>query len=107
MLEDLVGMFLHRLFPGFQLQGSGLFRLIRDTDVEFEEEAEDLVQSYETALKRRRRGVAIQLTMQADMPEDLRELVIDAIDAPADEIYTETGIIGLVDVKQMIVDDRP
>jgi polyphosphate kinase len=107
MLEDLVGMFMHRLFPGFQVQGAGLFRLIRDTDVEFEEEAEDLVQSYETALKRRRRGVAIQLTVQAEMPDDLRELVIDAVDAPADEVYTETGIMGLVDVKQMIVDDRP
>jgi polyphosphate kinase len=107
MLEELVSMFLSRLFPGFQLQGSGLFRLIRDTDVEFEEEAEDLVQSYESALKRRRRGVAIQLTVQADMPDDLRELVIDAVDAPADEVYTETGIMGLVDVKQLIVDDRP
>ena len=107
MLEDLVGMFMQRLFPGFQVQGSGLFRLIRDTDVEFEEEAEDLVQSYETALKRRRRGVAIQLTLQADMPEALRELVIDAIEAPADEVYSETGIMGLVDVKQLIVDDRP
>ncbi len=107
MLEELVSMFLSRLFPGFQLQGSGLFRLIRDTDVEFEEEAEDLVQSYETALKRRRRGVAIQLTIQADMPAGLRELVIDAIEAPTEEVYMETGIIGLVDVKQLIVDDRP
>ncbi|MDE8346300.1 MAG: RNA degradosome polyphosphate kinase [Acidocella sp.] len=107
MLEELVGMFMHRLFPGFIVRGSGLFRLIRDTDVEFEEEAEDLVQSYETALKRRRRGVAIQLTLQASMPDDLRELVIDAIDAPAEEVYSETGVMGLVDVRQMIVDDRP
>ncbi len=107
MLEELVAMFMNRLFPGFRPQGSGLFRLIRDTDVEFEEEAEDLVQSYETALKRRRRGVAILLTVQADMPEDLRDLVISEIDAPQDEIYLEGGIIGLVDVKQLIVDDRP
>jgi polyphosphate kinase len=107
MLENLVTMFMNRLFPGFKVEGSGLFRLIRDTDVEFEEEAEDLVQSYETALKRRRRGVAILLTIQADMPEDLRDLVIDAIDAPPDEVYSETGMIGLVDVKQLIVDDRP
>ncbi|MDR3683529.1 MAG: RNA degradosome polyphosphate kinase [Geothrix sp.] len=107
MLEELVGMFMQRLFPGFKVQSSGLFRLIRDTDVEFEEEAEDLVRSYESALKRRRRGVAIQLTLQADMPDDLRELVIDAVEAPTDEVYTETGIMGLVDVKQMIVDDRP
>lgn len=107
MLEDLVAMNMHRLFPGFSVQGAGLFRLIRDTDVEFEEEAEDLVRSYETALKRRRRGVAIQLTIQADMPDDLRELVIDAVEVPADGIYIESGMIGLVDVKQMIVDDRP
>jgi len=65
------------------------------------------VRSYESALKRRRRGGAIQLTIAADMPGDLRELVIDAIEAPADEIYNETGLIGLVDVKQLIVDDRP
>ncbi len=107
MLEELVAMNMNRLFPGFSVQGSGLFRLIRDTDVEFEEEAEDLVRSYESALKRRRRGVAIQLTIEADMPADLRELVIDAVEAPAEEVYTESGIIGLVDVKQLIVDDRP
>ena len=107
LLEELVTMFMNRLFPGFKMKGTGLFRLIRDTDVEFEEEAEDLVQSYETALKRRRRGIAIQLTIQADMPDDLRELVIDAIDAPPEQVYAEAGIIGLVDVKQLIVDDRP
>ncbi len=107
MLEELVAMNMNRLFPGFSVEGSGLFRLIRDTDVEFEEEAEDLVRSYETALKRRRRGVAIQITVQADMPADLRELVIDAVEAPADEVYVESGIVGLADVKQLIVDDRP
>lgn len=106
-LEDLVAMNMQRLFPGFAVQGSGLFRLIRDTDVEFEEEAEDLVRSYETALKRRRRGVAIQLTIQADMPDDLRELVVDAVEVPAEEVYVESGMIGLVDVKQLIVDNRP
>ncbi|MBB5374099.1 RNA degradosome polyphosphate kinase [Acidocella aromatica] len=107
MLEELVAMNMGRLFPGFTVEGSGLFRVIRDTDVEFEEEAEDLVRSYETALKRRRRGVAIQLTIQADMPADLRELVIDAIEAPVDEVFSESGFVGLVDVKQLIVDDRP
>ena len=68
LLDDLVVLFLDRVFPGFRLTGHGLFRVIRDTDVEFEEEAEDLVRSYETALKRRRRGVAIHLEIAAGMP---------------------------------------
>src|SRR3954452_5801951 len=75
LLEDLVAMFMHRVFPGFRVQGRGMFRLIRDTGVEFEEEAEDLVRSYETALKRRRRGVAIHLAVDGDMPQDLRAMV--------------------------------
>ena len=107
MLEDLVGLFMDRLFPGFRVNGQGLFRLIRDTDVEFEEEAEDLVRSYETALKRRRRGVAIHLSMDADMPQELRELVADEVDATADEIYLQHGLLGVADLRQLIVDNRP
>ncbi|MDE2200534.1 MAG: RNA degradosome polyphosphate kinase [Rhodospirillales bacterium] len=107
LLEHLVGLCLDRLFPGFRVTGQGMFRLIRDTDVEFEEEAEDLVRSYETALKRRRRGVAIRLSCGDDMPEELRELVVDELEASAQEIYVRGGILGLVDLRQLIVDDRP
>jgi polyphosphate kinase len=103
----VVGLFLGRLFPGFRVLGQGMFRLIRDTDVEFEEEAEDLVRSYETALKRRRRGVVIHLTLSDDMPSDLRDVVLDELDAAAEELHSQTGLLGIVDVKQLIVDDRP
>ncbi|MGD0103229.1 MAG: RNA degradosome polyphosphate kinase [Rhodopila sp.] len=106
LLDDLVVLFLDRIFPGFRLTGHGLFRVIRDTDVEFEEEAEDLVRSYETALKRRRRGVAIHLEIAAGMPLGLRELVIDELDAAPDEIHDDQRLLGLADMKQMIVDDR-
>ncbi len=107
MLEDLVGMFLDRMFPGFRVLGQGMFRLIRDTDVEFEEEAEDLVRSYETSLKRRRRGVAILLSVDADMPQELRDLVAAETGASAEEIHIQRGMLGLVDLKQLIIDDRP
>jgi polyphosphate kinase len=107
MLEELVRLFLPRLFPGYVIQDSGMFRVIRDTDVEFEEEAEDLVRSYETAMKRRRRGTVIHMNVDAAMPADLRELVVDEVDAPANEIFVQQGMLGLVDVKQLIVDDRP
>jgi polyphosphate kinase len=107
MLEAVVSAFLDRLFPGFSVSGQGMFRLIRDTDVEFEEEAEDLVRSYETALKRRRRGVVIHLEMDPGMPDELREMVADELDASTDEIHREAGLLGLADLRQLIVDDRP
>ena len=107
LLEHLVGLFLDRLFPGFHLLGQGLFRLIRDTDVEFEEEAEDLVRSYETALKRRRRGVAIHLTVNAGMPQDLQDLVADEVEATAQAVFVLDGLLGLADLNRLIVDDRP
>src|SRR5690242_13682870 len=107
ILDDLVTMFLDRIFPGFRITGHGIFRLIRDTDVEFEEEAEDLVRSYETALKRRRRGVAIHLALDARMPDELRALVAAETGATPDETHVADGILGVVDLKQLIVDDRP
>ncbi|HUN41321.1 MAG TPA: RNA degradosome polyphosphate kinase [Acetobacteraceae bacterium] len=107
MLDDLVVLLLDRLFPGFRVTGHGMFRLIRDTDVEFEEEAEDLVRSFETALKRRRRGVAIHLGVDAAMPQELRDLVADELDASTDEIHTADGILGMADLRHLIVDDRP
>ncbi len=107
LLEHIVGLFLQRMFPGFRVLGQGLFRLIRDTDVEFEEEAEDLVRSYETALKRRRRGVVIHLMLNASMPANLRDLVADELDATSQEVHLVEGLLGLAELKRLIVDDRP
>jgi polyphosphate kinase len=107
MLEDIVSLFMARVFPGFRVLGQGMFRLIRDTDVDFEEEAEDLVRSYETALKRRRRGKAIHLAVTHVTPDDLRDFVADEMDVPSDEVFVQPGILGMVDVRQLIVDDRP
>jgi polyphosphate kinase len=106
-LERIITLFLDRLFPGFKLVGSGLFRVIRDTDVEFEEEAEDLVRSYETALKRRRRGVVIHLEIEKSMPQELYDLVADELDASPEEIYTEQNLVGLSDLRHLIIEDRP
>ncbi|MCQ8277139.1 RNA degradosome polyphosphate kinase [Acetobacteraceae bacterium KSS8] len=106
ILEDMIGLFLNRLFPGFHAEGKGVFRVIRDTDVEFEDEAEDLVRSYETALKRRRRGVVIHLDIDRSMPAELAELVADEFEVEASEVQRHDGLVGVVDVKQIIVDDR-
>jgi polyphosphate kinase len=107
MLDELIVLFLDRLFPGFIRAEHGLFRLIRDTDVEFEEEAEDLVRSYETALKRRRRGRAIRLSVDSRMPLDMVDLVADELDADRSGVFTVDGLLGVADLRQLIVDDRP
>ncbi|MBP0465132.1 RNA degradosome polyphosphate kinase [Roseomonas sp. PWR1] len=107
LLEELIILFLHRLFPGFIPAETGLFRVIRDTDVEFEEEAEDLVRSYETALKRRRRGRPIRLSVTAATPADMVDFVTEELQAPRAEVFIVDGLLGLSDLTQLIVDDRP
>ena len=107
LLDDIVALFLHRLFPGFIPAERGMFRLIRDTDVEFEEEAEDLVRSYESALKRRRRGRAIRLSVDARMPADMIAFVAEELDADPAALFVVDGILGVSDLAALIVDDRP
>ncbi|NHO40956.1 RNA degradosome polyphosphate kinase [Acetobacter fabarum] len=106
-LEDLISLFIDRLFAGLVVGESGVLRVVRDTDVEFEDEAEDLVRSYESALKRRRRGVVIHLDMEKRVPAELAEAIASDLDLPSDEIAVHSGMIGVADLKQMIVDDRP
>jgi polyphosphate kinase len=106
-LEQLIALFLDRLFPGFSVVGHGMFRILRDSEVELLEEAEDLVRVYETALKRRRLGNVIRLSVEADMPEALRDFLIEQLDASRDDVFALNGLLGLGDTKQLIVDERP
>ncbi|WP_102324500.1 RNA degradosome polyphosphate kinase [Komagataeibacter saccharivorans] len=107
LLERLIVMCIGHLFPGLVAGEWGVMRVVRDTDVEFEDEAEDLVRSYESALKRRRRGVVIHLDIESRMPEDLARSMAEGLGPPPDEVFVQSGLIGVVDLKQLIVDDRP
>jgi len=107
LLEDLVGLFLGQLFPGFRVDQSGHFRVIRDSEMEIDEEAEDLVRSFESALKRRRRGHCIRLTLNADMPEPLVRLICEELQVAEADLFRLNGPIGMADLKQLIADDRP
>jgi polyphosphate kinase len=106
-LENLLLLSIPRLFPGYEMLGQGLFRVIRDSDIEVEEEAEDLVQFFETALKRRRRGVVIRMEVDAHCPAELRRFIAGELQVPDDVIVTCSGLIGYADTKLLILDERP
>jgi polyphosphate kinase len=107
LLETLIELFLDRLFPSFRSVRSGCFRIIRDSVMEIDERAEDLVRTFETALKKRRRGSVIRLSVNADLDPELRRIIIDELDVNEDDVFLREGILGLADIKELIVDDRP
>ncbi|MBX9590700.1 MAG: RNA degradosome polyphosphate kinase [Hyphomonadaceae bacterium] len=105
-IESVIGMFVTRLFPGFIARSQGAFRVLRDSDIEIQEEAEDLVALYETALKRRRRGDVIRLEIDGQMPSRLQRFVVQELDFRDEGVFIKEGMLGLADTSQLIVPER-
>jgi len=105
-LESLLILFIDHLFPGYIVEGRGLFRLIRDSDIEIEEEAEDLVREFEAQLKRRRLGGVVRVKIQTAMPQDLREFILESLHAGPDDVVLIDGKLGLAEMSQMIPEGR-
>lgn len=106
-LENTIRTFFDQLFPGYAMVGHGAFRVIRDSDIEVEEEAEDLVRYFQTALKRRRRGEVIRLKIEGRTPQALYKLVQQALGVDERDTTTVEGILGIADLAQLVDEDRP
>ena len=105
-LEELLLMHLGSLFPGYRDIGHCAFRVLRDSDLEVEEEAEDLVREFETALKRRRRGSVIRLKITHGAPDRLRRLIMEELEVGPDEVIEVEGLLGMADLRELVLDDR-
>ena len=106
-LEELLLLHLDMLFPGYTDRGHCLFRVLRDSDLEVEEESEDLVREFETALKRRRRGEVIRLKISAGAPKDLRSMIMHELAVTPEEVVEARGLLGMADLKQLVLSSRP
>ena len=100
-LETLISTFVEQTFPGYEVLGQGMFRVIRDSDIEVEEEAEDLVQFFESALKRRRRGSVIRLKLDANMPDSLKSLVRKELKVDKRGVIAVEGLVGLSQTNEL------
>ena len=105
-LEELLLMHLGSLFPGYRDIGHCAFRVLRDSDLEVEEEAEDLAREFETALKRRRRGSVIRLKITHGAPDRLRRLIMEELEVGPDEVIEVEGLLGMADLRELVLDDR-
>jgi len=106
-LEELLLLHLDSLFPGYKAKGHCSFRVLRDSDLEVEDEAEDLVREFEVALKRRRRGEVVRMKISADAPKALQSLIMEELHVTEDEVVEIDGMIGLADLSELVVDERP
>lgn len=106
LLEDVLLLFLDRLFPGYRLTGSCAFRILRDSDLEVEDEAEDLVREFEVALRRRRRGDVVRMKISADAPKRLRRKIMAELNVGEDEVVDFSGLIGAADLRELVLPTR-
>jgi polyphosphate kinase len=106
-IEAVIEAHLDQVFPGFTMLASGAFRLLRDSDIEVDEESEDLVRYFRSAIQRRRRGRVIRLEFDAETPPTLEEMIREGLAAGSALITESAGFIGISDLAQLVEVDRP
>lgn len=106
-LGNAIRLHLDKLFPAHEVLATGAFRVVRDSDLEIEEEAEDLVRTFESALKRRRRGQVVRLELEPTTPDELKDFVAEALGVSGSAVTVMDGMLALKDLSQLVSLERP
>ena len=106
LVEDIISLYLENIFPDFEVEQGAWFRLIRDTEVEIDEEAEDLMRTYQSALKQRIQGSVIRLSVNEDIPDDLRQMIVDEVGVDKIDVVRHDGLLGLFDTGELYEIER-
>lgn len=107
LAEDVILSHIHDLFPGFSVRSHGCFHVLRDSEIEFHEESEDFVRYFEAALKKRKRGAVIRLTIDENMPPHLKKFVEENLHLDIGDVLTVEGILALDTLEQLVASQRP
>lgn len=106
-IDTLVKLFFHKMFPGHEVIGSGTFRVIRDSEIEIDDEAADLVVEFESALRQRRRGQVIRLEIERSMPRALKRQIGEQLGVKEADVFEVHGFLGLADARKICDVERP
>ncbi|MFY8032837.1 MAG: polyphosphate kinase 1, partial [Devosia sp.] len=106
-IDTIINLFFHKMFPGYEVAGSGAFRVIRDSEIEIDDEAADLVVEFESALRQRRRGQVIRLEIEKKMPRALRRQISERLGVGSTDTFEVEGFLGLADASKICEIDRP
>jgi polyphosphate kinase len=106
-IDTLINIFITKMFPGYEVTGAGSFRIIRDSEIEIDDEAADLVVEFESALRQRRRGQVIRLEIEKKMPRALRRHISERLGVADNETFEVEGFLGLADASWICSVERP
>ncbi len=106
-VEEVIALFIDKLFPKFKVVSSGIIRVIRDSDLDIEDDAEDLVGGFERAIKRRRRGRAVRINTTEDTPQELRQLVMEQLQVEERDVVALEDMVGLSHLSELLEVEHP
>ena len=102
LLEDVIRMHLPELFPGMTIERDAVFRVTRNSEFEIDDdEVEDLLKTIEEEIRKRRRGAAVRLQLEANTPPEIEQFLVGALDIDVNDVYPVPGLLDFTSLFQI------